>query len=150
MNFFVSAITVLTLFAIGESSEAAYHSVCDACVADVSGLHSHLTASNNLRDKMQLRSSVCGPLPVASQVICEQAIEQILPSLEIKLRNAAMVCPRDIDGVSSCHSSQIFCSGSDKDGLPAHVVEASMPIIKDAAPLVFDSSTFRFRQSVGQ
>jgi len=93
MKSFLIAITLIASLAnVIEAIEATdQRSVCDACVADISGLHSHLTASNNLRDKMQLRSSLCGPMPIASQGMCEQAVEQIVPSLEIKLRNSALV-----------------------------------------------------------
>ena len=94
MNSFLVVSLLASLTPISEATEATnQRNVCDACVADISGLHSHLTASNDLRDKMQLRTSVCGSMPAASQNICEQAIEQIVPSLEMKLRNSAMVRP---------------------------------------------------------
>jgi hypothetical protein len=92
MKLLLSAIAVLALVANGEATEATNHkNVCEACVADVSGLHSHLTASNNLRDKLQLQSSLCGSMPAVGQGICQQTVERIVPSLEIKLRNSAMV-----------------------------------------------------------
>ena len=93
MKTFLLVSTLLaSLSLISEATEATNQScVCEACVADVNALHSHLTASNNLRDEMQLRTSVCGSMPAASQNICEQAIEQIVPSLETKLRNPALV-----------------------------------------------------------
>jgi hypothetical protein len=94
MKSILIAITVFaSLVSINEATGATnQRSVCDACVADISNMHSHLTASNSLRDQMQLRTSVCGPMPAASQSLCEQAVGQIVPSLEIKLRNAPLAC----------------------------------------------------------
>ena len=94
MKSFLIVTLLASVTLITEATEATnQRNVCDACVADISGLHSHLIASNDLRDKMQLRTSVCGSMPAASQNICEQAVEQIVPSLELKLRNSAQVRP---------------------------------------------------------